>query len=426
MRRLVLLLIPLLVAAAAPAAAGALPTARCIGAGSPTCFVWKGKVTYVADGDTVYVDVDGDGTRASQRVRLTGFNAMEQTVYAGRASLRRGECHALEATSRLESLLRSSRYRVRLLAQDPASRSGQRLRRALEVRIRGRWRDVGRTLVKEGHALWLPNGREYAWNRDYSILAARAARLQRNLWDPDYCGFGPVEGAALNMLVNWDADGPDGLDPNGEWVRIRNLDPFNAMPLGGWWLRDSALRRFVFPAWASVPPGGTITVYRGMGDSNESEHYWGLRGPAFENVTRDERAIGDGAYLFDPQGDLRLSSTYPCRENCTDPNLGVIALSAQYRGRESVELANTGGLPVDLEQYRLTSSPWGYSFSPNSVLQPGETMRIRLWESFEEDEEHLIRHWPVGPILNNAGDSLQLRRYDDVVIACTAWGTRSC
>ncbi|HLL76425.1 MAG TPA: lamin tail domain-containing protein, partial [Pyrinomonadaceae bacterium] len=122
----------------------------------------------------------------------------------------------------------------------------------------------------------------------------------------------------------------------------------------------------------------------------------------------------------------RLSSTYPCRENCTDPNLGVIALSAQYRGRESVDLANTGGLPVDLEQYRLTSAPWGYSFSPNSVLQPGETMRIRLWESVEEDEEHLIRHWPVGPILNNAGDSLQLRRYDDVVIACTAWGTRSC
>ena len=139
----------------------------------------------------------------------------------------------------------------------------------MQVKVKGRWIDVARTLITEGHAIWLPNAREYAWNKEYSVLAGRAARAQLNLWDPDYCGVGPNEGQPLNVWVNWDADGNDDLDPNGEWVRIKNPDPVNALPLGGWWLRDSALRRYKFPSWAEVPPGGEITVYDGIGDDNE-------------------------------------------------------------------------------------------------------------------------------------------------------------
>ncbi len=424
MRRLAFFLV-FLTAAALPAAASAT-TGQCLLRGSgPRCYVWTGKVTFVADGDTISVDIDGDGTRLSRRVRLTGLQAMEQTVYPSRAAQRRGECHAIEATGRLDQLLKAGRYNVRLLALDPASRSGSRLRRSVAVRTKGRWRDVGRTLLSEGHALWLPNSREYAWNRDYSVLAGRASRLQANLWDPDYCAAGPSEGAPLTMSVNWDADGNDNLDPNGEWVRIKNADPVNAVPLGGWWLRDSALRRYEFPDGATVPPGREITLYGGRGDENDTEFYWGLRFPAFENVTRDERDMGDGAYLFDPEGDLRLSMTYPCREGCTDPNQGTLQLTAQPKGRESVQIANVGAVPVDLEPYRLTSRPYGYSFAPGSVVQPGETLRVRLWESYDEDSA-LVRYWPIGRILNNGGDSVQLRRYDDVVVACTAWGSRSC
>ena len=427
MRRLVLSsLLCLLALAAAPAAASAVSTGPCLlRASSPQCYVWTGKVTLVADGDTLYVDVDGDGTRARQHVRITGLNAMEQSNYPSRASRRRGDCHAVEATGRLEELLKAGRYKVRLLAQDPASRSGKRLRRSVAVRINRRWRDVGRTLLSEGHALWLPNRREHAWNRDYSILAARAAQAGQNLWNPSYCGAGHSEGAPIALRVNWDADGNDGLDPNGEWVRVTNPDPVNALPLGGWWLRDSALRRFTFPDWLSVPPGGHVTVRAGYGSDTETELHWGLRSSIFENVTRDERAMGDGAYLFDPEGDLRASMIYPCREGCTDPNEGALELLASYRGREWVEIVNRGSVPVDLEPYRLTSRPYGYSFAAGSVVQPGETMRVRVGDARED--RPLTRYWPTpGAILNNGGDSVQLRRYDDVVIACTSWGSRSC
>jgi hypothetical protein len=228
------------------------------------------------------------------------------------------------------------------------------------------------------------------------------------------------------MLVNWDADGNDDLDANGEWVRIKNPDPVNALPLGGWWLRDSALRRLRFPSWVSVPPGGEITVYDGIGDDTDNEIYWGLSHPAFENVTRDERAMGDGAYLFDPQGDLRASMVYPCREACTDPNAGALALDVTYRGRESVRITNTGGAPIDLEPYRVASAPYSYSFAQGTVLQPGETMRVRIYES-DQDDGPLIRYWTPGhAILDNGGDIVELRRYDDVRAACFAWGSRSC
>ena len=426
MRRLIPLLMLAFAAAVFPAAASAKST-RCLPrSGSPLCYVWTAKVTFVADGDTVYADIDGDGTRAHKHIRITGLNAMEQTVYTSRASQRRGECHSVEATARLDQLLKAGKYKIRLLAIDPASRSNSRLRRSVQVKVRGRWIDVARTLVNEGHAIWLPNAREYAWNKEYSVLAGRAAVAQRNLWDSDYCGFGPNEGQPVQMLINWDADGNDDLDPNGEWVRIKNADPVNPLPLGGWWLRDSALRRYTFPSWAEIPPGGEVTLYDGIGDDNESEFYWGLRRPAFENVTRDEKSMGDGAYLFDPQGDLRYFSTYPCRESCGDPLRGSVKLTPVYKGREAVQITNVSAAPIDLEPYRLTSKPYGYSFDPGTVIGPGETMRVRLWETFKDDSR-LIRYWNTsGPILNNGGDSVQLRRYDDVVMACEAWGTGSC
>jgi len=53
-------------------------------------------------------------------------------------------------------------------------------------------------------------------------------------------------------------------------------------------------------------------------------------------------------------------------------------------------------------------------------------MRVRLYES-AQDDSRLIRYWPTnGPILNNGGDVVQLRRFDDVIVACTSWGDRAC
>ena len=119
--RTLVVTIALLLAAGAAAEAAEARTGPCLPpARAHTCNIWTGKVTYIGDGDTIYVNVDGDGKRASERVRLTGINTTEQSVYSRSAARRRGECHALEATARIEELIRRSRWRVRLYALDQA------------------------------------------------------------------------------------------------------------------------------------------------------------------------------------------------------------------------------------------------------------------------------------------------------------------
>jgi endonuclease YncB( thermonuclease family) len=305
-----------LAGAALPASAQAATTAPCrLDGTGPRCTVWTGRVTFVADGDTLDVDLAGDGTSRPVRIRVTGIQAMEQTSYSKYPSRRRGECHALEATARLERLVKAGRRRVRVAAQHTGSHAGNRLRRSIAVRLPSGWRDAGEVLVAEGHALWLPNPVEYAWNATYSALAQQAARAQVNLWDPDGCGAGPAAGAPLEVGVNWDARGRDDRNVNGEWIDVRNAGG-SAVSLAGWWVRDSHLRRHTFPAGAAVPAGGRVRVHVGRGSGGGGELYWGLDRPAFENATFDERALGDGGYLFDPRGNLRGWDMYPCRHDC--------------------------------------------------------------------------------------------------------------
>jgi lamin tail-like protein len=299
--------------------------------------------------------------------------------------------------------------------------------RTVAVRSGGRWRDVGTILLREGRALWWGSWSESAPNQMYSILVQQSIAAQRGLFDPDGCGVGPSAASPLRILVNWDADGDDTANPSGEWVKVRNLDPVNAVPLGGWYLRDSGLRRYTFPAQAAIPPGGEITVDVGRDGDDVSTFRWGLGAPVFENATHDEDAMGDGAYLFDPLGNIRATMVYPCRVACSDPLQGAVGISANPTGRrESVTLTNLSAGPVDLDGHVLKSAPQSYHFGPGSVLPPGGSMRIQVVGDTGADTA-LEKRWGFAkPILRDAGDVVALLSYTDLTIACSAWGDQSC
>jgi endonuclease YncB( thermonuclease family) len=285
-------------AAAAPSALAR--RAPCHPGSAKSCHVWTGKVTFVADGDTVDVKLDGGGTR---RVRLAAINATELTRYSHKPSLRRGECHAVAATNRLERMIRRGHWRVRLLAQHASSRSLGRLLRSLQVRSGGHWRDAGAAQLRAGMALWLPKRDEPAWNDEYSVIARDAAARGVGLYDPDSCGRGPAAGARIEVHVNWDAAGVDRENVNGEWIEVRNLGS-RAVRLGHWRVKDSDLKQYRLPSWAKAPAHGSIYVHIGRGHSRGNHFYWGLPHALFDNEQ------GDGGYLFDPQGDLRAWDIY--------------------------------------------------------------------------------------------------------------------
>ena len=428
------------VVAAAPAHAS---TGPCVpGQSQPRCNFTTAKVTFVADGDTIRVRMPG--SRRVSTIRFTGINAMELHRYSKYANRRRGDCHGVAATNMVDNAVRRSHGRVRLGDQRADSRSGQRLRRSVWVRSGGRWRDLGKMELEKGLVLWLPNDVEWAHNAEYHLLAARAAAAHKGLYDPTSCGRGPDDDLALRMWVNWDADGVDEQHLNDEWVEIRN-DGNRALPLSGWWLRDSWLnyarapsgRRvpgYPFPRSAQIPAGGGIRVHVGCGTDSATELYWCQKSTAFENVTYDARHVGDGAYLFDPQGDLRQSFIYACVLSCSDPAQGRARVDVHPNNPEYMTVTNTGSGALSLYGYTLkihnpnTADSFiaGYAFPEDAVLGAGETLRLDL-DGSPRDDTRLRRHWGLGSnILRDRQGAASLRTFSDITIDCHAWGSGRC
>jgi endonuclease YncB( thermonuclease family) len=351
----------------------------------PKCLVWTAKVRLGDDGDTVKARIK-KGRRFGKRelVRLTGIQAMELFNYSRRS--RRGACMGVPATVALEKMVKHST--VRLLAQKAASRSvgdtRARLRRSIQVKRGGRWIDPAAELLERGLVLPFPNGQEWAWNGVYRRLAQEAAAKGIGIWNPTSCGRpGPSESNPLSIKVKWDGEGIDRA--SGEWMRITNLAT-TPVSLRGWSIRDAHLRGdkhrpgYKFPAGAVIPAGGSVKVVVGKGRDTDSTFYWGFpeKETVFENASGDKKQAGDGAYLFDPDGELRAHMMYPCRVNCSEPLAGKLSVTARYQGLEHewVTVTNNSPAPVDLYQYELENSPWFYEFDRGDVVQPGRSIVV--------------------------------------------------
>jgi endonuclease YncB( thermonuclease family) len=418
--RLLLALLLLLVFAA-PAAAVRKAPCRPAEPKGPQCLWWPAKVRAVDDGDTLKVHVPG--RRGKLDVRVTGINAMELTRYSHTPSRRRGACHSLEAAAFVDQAVRGSRRRVRLAAQHAGSRSGRRVRRSVWVRQGGHWVDLAQLELEAGLALWLPNNREWAHNRQYEELAAAALGAGTGLYDPDACGAGPDDDVPLSLRVNWDANGPDGKRLNGEYVDIRNGGT-RPVSLAGWWFRDSALRArrgvpgYPFPGSAVVPAGGSLRLHVGCGDNGAAAYFWCLEESVFENVTR-RRGSGDGGYLFDPDGDLRAARMYPCVRDCHDPLRGPIVIGVRAKAREAITLTNRGPVDLDLGDHvlklRWKGVParyvFGRTFPRGSILGAGQS----------------YTYFPKGGHqLADRGGVVELRSDDNILTACDDWGWGDC
>jgi endonuclease YncB( thermonuclease family) len=390
----------------------------------PTCRIWTAKVKAVADGDTINAKIKQKGGFSERTdIRLIAVQAMELTEYS-RKKGREGECHAVEATERLEDLVLGKT--VRLTSRKTSSEgkgTRRRLLRSVAFKQGGHWQDAGSLLVAEGHALWDPNGREWAWNKTYANLSQFAARSGDGLWDTDYCGVGAAPDALLNVKVKWDAAGKDGRNVNGEFIRITNADTVNAVSLAGWWARDSFLRKYVFPANTVVPAGGSIQLRVGKGRSNASIFFWRQGAPVFENAQLS-KGIGDGGYLFDPEGDLRFWRVYPCRVGCVEPLKGKIKMSAHRDTPESITVTNSSSESIDLTEYEVESSPYFYEFAPGTSLPPAGSIVINI-AGKPEDDTQFVKNWGFSPktfLLAHKKDVVTLRNPLGAPVTCAAWG----
>ena len=382
--------------------------------GTASARTWSAEVVEVHDGDTIEVDI-ADRSRRTFDVRLIAVQAMEQSRYSRVASRRRGQCHSLEATAYLERLIKRARGRVRLSTSLAVTDFKGRLKRSVAVRLGGRWQDVGLSLIRAGHALWLPSDDDTGRNRAYNAAQQQAALRGRNLWDPDHCGNGPAQEVPVRIWAHSDPIGIDQRKVDGEWLKVRNLSTSQPLDLGGWWVRDSHIRRFTFPAGTTLAPGATATVHTGPGTRTGTTFYWGQAKPTFENADAPGKDLGDGAYLFDPKGDLRAWMLYPCVVACSDPAQGALGLEVRPQRPETVTVHNVSAGPIELYGYRLSLPLSSWPFPEGAVVPAGGTYRVDVAE------------WDNGSYwLVDAGGSVRLQTFSDVTVACDAWGSGSC
>ena len=426
---------------------------------SPKCLMWTAKVHLGDDGDTVKARIKtGSGFGKPELVRLTGIQAMELFNYSRKS--RKGACMGVPATVALEKMVKNST--VRLVAQKASSRSigdsRARLRRSLQVKRGGKWIDPAAELLKRGLVLPFPNGQEWAWNGTYGRLAQEAARKGIGIWNPTSCGKpGPSQANPLTLKVKWDGEGVDRA--SGEWIRITNGGS-TPVSLGGWAIRDAHLRGdkhkpgYKFPANAVIPAGDSVRVVVGKGQNTATTFHWGLaeKETVFENASNDKKQAGDGAYLFDPNGELRAYMMYPCRVSCSEPLAGKVGVTARYQGLEHewVTLGNTSSTPISLYQYELENSPWFYEFGRGDVIQPGKS--IVVWINrphpvpasnggralltptpgvvpFQTVQLGGFRSWNHSvALLNDGADVVDLRNPQGMPVpgACDAWGNARC
>ena len=386
------------------------------------CVFEHGRVTAVHDGDTVTV------RRASgvqRRVRLLSVQARELRRFSPIPSRRAGECHAVEATARLEALLRRARGHVRMSSQESSVDGRGRLKRWLAVPRGGRWRDVGEMLLARGQVLWMVNDDDVAFNRRYNAAQQRAAAARRGLFDSVHCGHGPHEGVPLDVWALSDPPGRETAD--GEWMRVRNRSADVTVSLDGWSLGDGAMQRYRFPAGTRLAPGAVLTVQVGRaGDRGPGWLSWGLGEPIFPNGRDTVRDLGDGVFLEDPQGDLRAWMLYPCLVGCASPLAGAIALDVQPSRPERIVLSNRGQAPVSLRGQVLQIVDSMLELPDSAELAPGGSVTVVLDGDPRDDSPGTLNLGLGERRLPDRGGSVTLTSYAHVRAACSAWGSGTC
>ena len=114
-----------------------------------------------------------------------------------------------------------------------------------------------------------------------------------------------VSGNADVVIANilYDAPGNDVVYNDSEYVVLRN-DGTGSADVGGWRLVDLADHVIIIPSVYSIPPGETLRVYTGPGDST-ADRYFDGRGQAIWN-----NSGGDTASLFDGSGQIVGTYSY--------------------------------------------------------------------------------------------------------------------
>ncbi len=204
----------------------------------------------VIDGDTVILSTD-------QIVRLIGINTPETDMPFSE-----------EATQYLDYLIGGKEVRLEKDVSD-IDQYGRLLRYIYQGNI-----FVNLEMVESGFANSFTYPPDVKYN-DLFLKAERRARKQNiGLWKKSHQ-------EDIEIFINYDAEGDDRKNLNGEYVLLTNKSGRD-IHIGGWSVKDSATHTFIFPDYI-FKAGQTIELFTGKGTDKEGRFYFNSSRPIWNN-----------------------------------------------------------------------------------------------------------------------------------------------
>lgn len=219
-------------------------------------------VKEVIDGDTIVLSND-------RKIRLIGINTPEQGMYFFK-----------EAREILEIMILG---REVVLEKDISEldKYGRLLRYVYAGDL-----FINLEMVARGFANAYTYPPDVRYNEIF-LEAERQARLDNlGLWEKSKAG-------AVNIDLNYDADGNDNLNLNDEYAVIENTGT-GSVNIYGWTVKDSGTSIYKFGRYC-LEPGSIIYLYTGSGSDGEGRFYWNSPRPIWNNDH-------DTLYLRDREG----------------------------------------------------------------------------------------------------------------------------
>ncbi len=201
-----------------------------------------GEVTWIADGDTLDVEIDG----VTVEVRLVGINTPE-----------RDECYSDEPLDFLIEHVKNKEVAIESVAIDQFNRTLANVWIGEEL--------INLTLVTQGLAIAQTPDEENPYGELMTSAEEKAFDESAGLWSPTACADGS---SVYGIEIDLDASsvnpaGPDDTALDEEYVVLVNRGS-TIVDMSGWVLRDESSRnRLVFRAGTTIDQNERLTIASG-------------------------------------------------------------------------------------------------------------------------------------------------------------------
>lgn len=275
------------------------------------------------------------------------------------------------------------------------------------------------------------SGNERYWGNPDSILINEGGKLE--LWTPLSTsvdaftwGDGTHEGenprGAIKLTANYNAEGSDGSNPNGEWVALFNSSQ-SAIDLTGFSL-VSGPQTYAFEAGTMLEAGANLRVLIGAGTDSALVKYWGNSGAILTNG-------GDEVNLLNAEAEVILQHSWPDgNARLTDFGIVIDRVNFDAPGDDTANpngewltLRNASSADQNLVNWQPNAGPnHHYTFLEDRVLTPGEVLTIYIGSGTDTDS---AVYWgKSGGILTNDGSrAIDLLTPDRTVVETHSWGS---